>query len=144
MIFNLVIFVLSMLVVIVIALLLYKLQLAAANNPRLKGLRCLTIATLAWTFLSATELVAAPEYFEFVFLLKMTCVCLVPYMSFWVILNFTGRSKKGSEQKKNGRSSRLKHCVKTVLTPWARGRCRLCTSRGWRLPTLWGCHSASI
>ncbi|MCL2664512.1 MAG: ATP-binding protein [Defluviitaleaceae bacterium] len=72
-----------------IGLLLYKLRLGESTDNRLKGFCQLCSAVLIWTLIESVKLFINPEYYEFIYIFKVMLVIIVPYMTFWFLLNFT-------------------------------------------------------
>ena len=86
---KIVLFFVSTMVVIFTSVLIYRQRLGDAGDRRMKGFYLLCIVTLVWTALDAVKLLSAPEYYAFVFVPKVFAASVIPYVSFWFILNFT-------------------------------------------------------
>jgi len=82
-------YIISMLVVLITSNLIYRQSRSDAGSSRMAGFYQLCIITLVWTALDAVKLLAMPEYFAYVFIPKVFFACIVPYVTFWFILNFT-------------------------------------------------------
>jgi len=86
---EVILFFVSMIIVFITSVLIYWQRLGDAGNRRMKGFYPLCIVTLVWTALDAVKLFTANEYFPFIFPAKLFVACIVPYITFWFILNFT-------------------------------------------------------
>jgi len=86
---KIVLFFVSLIVIFTTSVLIYKQRLGDAGDRRMAGFYPLCIVTLFWTALDAVKLFSAHEYFAFVFVPKVFVACIVPYICFWFILNFT-------------------------------------------------------
>ncbi|MCL2318463.1 MAG: ATP-binding protein [Treponema sp.] len=69
--------------------LLVMLKAGDTSSPRGKSFFLLCIGVLAWTLLNAITMINNPEYFRFIYTIKVTVVCTIPYLVFWFILNYT-------------------------------------------------------
>jgi len=87
---NLVLFFASILVAGAIAYLLSIIRDRSRNEPRLKSFFSLGVAALLWVVLNAATVIINAEYFPPVYTAKVIFVCIVPYVSVWFFLNFTG------------------------------------------------------
>ena len=86
---EIVLFLLSILIVLITSVLIYRQRLGDAGNKRMIGFYPLCVVTLVWIALDAAKLLSAPKYFAYVFVPKVFTACIVPYITFWFILNFT-------------------------------------------------------
>lgn len=80
---------LSMIVITVSGVFLYRSRAGYETEQRMRMFFPLSVATIVWTALEAVRLTAAPEYFEPLFHMRMFFVCGMPYLGFWAILVFT-------------------------------------------------------
>ena len=87
--FKIVLFFISIIIVLITSVLIYMQRLGDAGDRRMKGFYPLCIVTLAWIVLDTVKLFAAQEYFPYAFVAKIFIACIVPYITFWFILNFT-------------------------------------------------------
>ena len=104
---ELTLFSVSILITGAIALLLSKIWDSRKNELRMKSFYALSVAALIWVVLNAVTVVVNPEYFPYIYTVKVIFVCIVPYVNVWFFFNFT-------ESKLTG--SRLLKCV-LVLIP---------------------------
>ena len=86
---KIILFFVSIAVVFFTSVLIYRQRLGDAGDKRMKGFYLLCIVTLVWTALDAVKLFSAPDYYAFVFVPKVFAASVIPYVSFWFILNFT-------------------------------------------------------
>ena len=86
---NIVLFFVSALVVVITSILIYRQRLGDAGDRRMTGFYPLCIVTIVWTMLEAVKLLSAPDYYSYIFVPKVFVASIVPYIAFWLILNFT-------------------------------------------------------
>ncbi|MCL2264794.1 MAG: ATP-binding protein [Treponema sp.] len=86
---KIVLFFVSIIIIFTICILIYRQRLGDAGDRRMKGFYPLCIVTLVWTALDAVKLLSAHEYYAYVFVPKVFFASIIPYVSFWFILNFT-------------------------------------------------------
>jgi len=86
---KIILFFVSTVVVLLISILIYRQRLGDAGDRRMIGFYPLCFVTLIWIVLDTVKLFTAPEYFAYVFVAKIFIACIVPYITFWFILNFT-------------------------------------------------------
>ena len=84
-----ILFVLSILAVVVIGLLLYRLRLGDAGDRRMKGFYPMSVVAMTWIALNAVMMLTSPEEFAFAYSMKMIFVCIIPNITFWFFMNFT-------------------------------------------------------
>ena len=82
-------FFVSTIVVFLTSILIYRQRLGDTGDRRMRGFYSLCIITLVWIVLDIVKLFAAREYFAYTFVAKVFVACIVPYITFWFILNFT-------------------------------------------------------
>ena len=85
----LVLFVASISIIIVTGFILYKLRPFFADERRMDGFYPLSVAVLAWITAEIVKQLSAPEYFAFTYVISVAFITVMPYFSFWFILNFT-------------------------------------------------------
>jgi len=86
---KIILFFVSTIVVFITSVFIYRQRLGDAGDKRMKGFYLLCIVTLIWIVLDTVKLFADSEYFPYVFVAKVFIACIVPYITFWFILNFT-------------------------------------------------------
>ena len=87
--FKIFLFIVSIIIVSLTSILIYRQRLGDSGDRRMKGFYPLCIVTLVWIALDTVKLLAAHEYFAYTFVAKVFVACIVPYITFWFILNFT-------------------------------------------------------
>ena len=86
---KIILFFVSTVVVLVTSILIYRQRLGDAGDRRMNGFYLLCIVTLLWIVLDTVKLFSDSEFFSYIFVAKVFVACIVPYITFWFILNFT-------------------------------------------------------
>jgi len=86
---KIVLFFVSIFIILIISILIFRHRLGDTGDRRMTGFYLLCIVTLIWTALDAVKLFSAPEYYTYVFVPKVFFATVIPYVTFWFILNFT-------------------------------------------------------
>jgi len=86
---NVFLFFISIIIIFLICVLIYRQRLGDAGDRRMKGFYPLCIVTLIWTALDAVKLLSDHEYYAYVFVPKVFFASIIPYVTFWFIINFT-------------------------------------------------------
>ena len=94
---KVILFIISIIIVFCITVLIYRQRLGDTGDRRMKGFYPLCVTTLVWTALDAVKLLSAPEYYAFVFVPKVFFASIIPYVTFWFILNFTEAKQEKSK-----------------------------------------------
>ena len=84
-----ILFYISIIIIPVASLFLYKLRPVVANERRMRGFYPMSVAALAWIAVATVNLLAAPAFYAYVYTAKVALSIIVTYLTFWFILNFT-------------------------------------------------------
>ena len=82
------IFVISLISCSVIAYILCFLWFGDTRNHRSVSFFCLGIFVIFWTLLNAISIISDEKFFPFIYTLRISFVCIIPFSVLWFILNF--------------------------------------------------------
>ncbi|MCL2662904.1 MAG: ATP-binding protein [Oscillospiraceae bacterium] len=89
MISSIVLFVILIVIILSATILLFRLRPIVITERRMKGYYTMSVVAIGWMVASAAALMAAPETFAFIYVIRVAFIRVVPYLTFWFVLNFT-------------------------------------------------------
>jgi len=83
------IFYISIALIPIASIFLYKLRPVVASERRMKGFYPMSVTALAWIAVAAVDIMSSPENFVTAYFAKVALSIIVSFLTFWFILNFT-------------------------------------------------------
>ena len=119
MIWDVVLFVLSLVICSVILYIIASTWFSNAHTKQLRSFGGFGLAVCLWTMFSAMIIVSSAEHFVFVYTVHLVTGCVFPYVFFWYSLNFV--NSKAAHSKLLTRALvllALLECVAFATNPW--------------------------